>query len=224
MRQKEMIMSYPGIVRIFGLLILYLYVSATTFAGDSGAGDAPAGNGLASREVRKIIPAKVNEKYVYYDICGLCEKDLQCDLKSKCIKWTDGKKYDSVTSWKMKRDYNRNSTAGACSVEAFTVTVEVVFDLPRWKHADDASRELVDKWDRYMKNLITHENGHRDLAVAAAADISRDVAELAPISTCGELDRRIDNLSRIRMNKLVEEQKEYDIKTEHGRKQGAVFP
>ncbi len=217
-------MSYPGIFRIYGLLFLCLSVFTTAFAGDRGAGDALAGNSIASRKVNKIVPTRVNEKYVYYDVCGLCEKDLQCDLKNKCIKWTDGKKYDSMTSWKMKRHYDRNNTAGACSVEAFTITVEVVFRLPRWEHTDAAPTALVDKWDRYMKNLVTHENGHRDLAVAAAADISRDVAELAPIWTCAELDRRIDDLSRIRMNKLVEEQKEYDIKTEHGRMQGAVFP
>jgi predicted secreted Zn-dependent protease len=217
-------MSYPGIFRIYGLLFLCLSVFTTAFAGDRGVGDAPAGKNIASRKVNKIIPAKVNEKYIYYDICGLCEKDLQCDLKDKCITWTDGKKYDAVTSWEMKREYALNSAAGACSVEAFTVTVEVVFHLPRWEHTDAAPRALVDKWDRYMQNLLTHENGHRDLAVAAASDISRDVAELAPIGTCGELDRRIHDLSRIRMNKLVEEQKEYDIKTEHGRRQGAVFP
>ncbi len=219
-------MSYSGIIRRFGLLFLCLSLSATAFAGERRTDAVLAGNGVASWEVNKniLIPPIVNEKYVYYDVCGLCENDIQCDLKKKCIKWTDGEKYDSVTSWKIKWDYGRNRVAGACSAEAFTVTVDIVFRLPRWERTKDAPRALADKWDTYMKNLMTHENGHRDLAVAAATDLTRDVVELAPAQTCDELDRRIDDLSRIRMEKLDEAQKEYDVKTDHGRKQGAVFP
>ncbi len=219
-------MSYSVIFRRFGLMVLCLSLSATAFAGEHGAGVVLAGNGVVPWEVKKdnLIPPKVNEKYIYYDICGLCETDLQCDLKKKCIKWTDGEKYDSVTSWEIKWDYVRSRAPGVCSAEDFTVTVNVVFRLPRWQRTNAVPRALADKWDTYMKNLMTHENGHRDLAVAAATDLSRDVAELAPVQTCDELDRRIDALSRIRMRKLDEAQKEYDEKTEHGRKQGAVFP
>jgi predicted secreted Zn-dependent protease len=104
------------------------------------------------------------------------------------------------------------------------VFVEIVYRYPKWVRTDDASRPLVEKWDRYMKNLITHENGHRDMVAEAAAELTRAVAGLPPAATCAEIDRKVKALCRERMEKLTEDQKGYDAATEHGVKQGAVFP
>ena len=74
-----------------------------------------------------------------------------------------------------------------------------------------------------MKNLATHENGHRDMAVEASAELSRAVAELPPAPSAAALDRDVRSLCMKRIRKLNEDEKTYDVVTAHGVKQGALF-
>ena len=206
------------------LCLLLLTMAAAAFAGE----DRPMVANLAKDPVpwkkNIVAPPLVTEKYDYYEVGGSSEKDLRCEMSQKCIKWNDGKKYDSVTSWKVKWDYGYDRAPQTCSADSFRVTVAITFRYPKWGRPSDAPQQLVDKWDSYMKNLIAHENGHRDMAVEAAADLSRAVAELPTASTCSELDRQVQMMYRARMMKLKEDEVEYDTATNHGYKQGAVFP
>jgi predicted secreted Zn-dependent protease len=205
------------------LSVLVLCLTATALAGEERPIVAHLGKDPAPQK-KNVISPTVIEKYDYYEVGGCCEKDIQCDLKQKCIKWNDGKKYDSVTSWKVRWDYGYDRAPQTCSVDSFRVTVAISFRLPKWSRPGDAPRNLIDKWDSYMKNLVTHENGHRDMAVEAAAELSRAVADLPPALTCAEIDREVQKLSSARMMKLKEDEKEYDAATNHGYTQGAVFP
>jgi len=206
------------------VFLLLLFVAAASFAGEGKADQTPIGQKVLFQSKSSIIPPVVTEKYEYYDVCGICEKDLQCDLKQKCITWNDGKKYDSVTSWKINWDYGHNNIANTCKADSFTVNLEVIFRLPKWVRTDEAPKALVAKWDTFVKNLLIHEKGHRDLAIAAAAELVRSVAELPPALTCTDLDKKVQAMSRMSMKKLAEEEKKYDITTEHGQTQGAIFP
>ena len=211
-------------IKGINIFLLFMTVALTTFAGEEGTVVANINKGSPILENNNVVMPVVTEKYEYYEVCGCCDKDLQCDLKQKCITWTDGKKYDSVTNWKVKWDYNHKRTSQACTADSFLATVDVVFHLPKWVKTDNAPQPLVEKWDRYLKKLMEHEKGHRDRAVDAATELMHAVAELPPARTCAGLDREVNTLSQTRMNKLIEEQKEYDAATNHGIAQGAVFP
>jgi len=171
-----------------------------------------------------VLPPVITEKYEYYEVRGCCEEEIHCDLKQKCITWKDGYKYDSLTSWDMKWDHGFDQVSETCTITSFKPIVEITYRYPKWKQTDDASRSLIEKWDQYLKNLIIHENGHRDLVVVAANDLSRAVAQLSPTSSCTDLDRSIRTLFRKRMTKMNEDQRNYDETTKHGTAQGAVFP
>ena len=208
---------------IFFFLLL-MSAAAAAYAVEGSVDVANVDKNIGRRIASSAVAPVVTEKYEYYDVCGCNEEELQCDIKKKCIHWSDGKKYDAVTSWDMKWDYGYDRDAQACAVDSFKVTVEILFRYPRWVRTRETSPQLVEKWDRYMKNLMTHESGHRDLAVEAAAKLSSAVAALTPPSTCVELDRRVRALYRARMAKLNEDQKAYDATTNHGVTQGALFP
>ncbi len=171
-----------------------------------------------------VIPPLVNEKYEYYEVCGCSEDELHCDLKKKCITGNNGKKFDSVTTWDVKWDYDHDSDLGTCAADSFRITVDIRYRYPKWTRPEEAPRPLVEKWNSYLQNLILHENGHRDMVVEATTELTRAVAGLAPPATCAELDTRVRSLCREWMDKLNEDQKEYDAATKHGATQGAVFP
>jgi predicted secreted Zn-dependent protease len=211
-------------VRSVKIAVILLAVALTAAAGEENHDSAGRGRILSGARQDKLALPVVNEKYEYYEVCGCCEKDVQCDLQKKCIRWKDGKKYDSVTNWKVKWDYSYNRTPGACTADSILVTVDVVFHLPKWVRTSDAPQPLVEKWENYLAKLMTHEKGHRDRAVEAATGLVQAVADVPPARTCAELDHEVHTLCRTRMEKLIEDQKDYDTATRHGATQGAVFP
>jgi predicted secreted Zn-dependent protease len=192
-----------------------------TVAVASGAGETIP---EAANNTNHLVPPVVNEKTEYYEVCGNCEKEVQSELREKCIKWTDGKKYDSVTNWKVKWDYGHSQAPQTCTAESFVVTVDIVYRLPKWVRTGEVPQMLVEKWEQYMENLMIHEQGHRDRAVASAVELTRLVAELPPARTCAELDRVVNTLCRTRLDKLIKVQNKYDTDTCHGVLQGAEFP
>lgn len=172
----------------------------------------------------RIVPPSVKETYEYYEIRGNSEDQLRSEMCRNGCKWKDGKIYDSVTDWHVKWDYDYDSAPRTCSADSFTVSVDITFRYPKWARTDDVPGPLAAKWDNYMKSLVEHETGHRDMAVKAAAELSRAVAGLPPAPTCAELDRAVRSLCHERLKKLNADAKEYDETTRHGSVQGAVFP
>jgi predicted secreted Zn-dependent protease len=205
-----------------------MIVAVSAFAAQDKVEMASVDKDVHLRVIKPSVPPVVTEKYEYYEVKGGSETELRCDMNNNSCKWEDGKKYDSVTSWRVKWDYGYDRGSQACSAVSFKASVEVVFRYPQWVNAGGGdggvSQPLVAKWDRYMKNLAIHENGHRDMAVKAAAELSHAVAELPPAQSCADLDREVRALCRLRMKKLNEDEKAYDVSTKHGLTQGAIFP
>lgn len=203
-------------------LLLMTFCAAASAAEDKVI-VANVDKSLMFRQKPAVFAPIVTEKYEYYEVQGGCEKDLLCQMKRKGIAWSDGKKYDSTTNWHVMWKYGYSRTPGSCSAESFRVFVDITFLYPKWMPGGDAPRDLTDKWEAYMKNLVMHENGHRDLAVEAAAELARAVAELPPLPTCADVDREVRALARTRMSMLNDDEKQYDTATNHGYTQGAVF-
>jgi predicted secreted Zn-dependent protease len=180
--------------------------------------------GAADNKSNRVLDPVQNVKYEYYEVCGCSEKDLQCDLKLKGVKCKDGKKYDSTTNWTLTWHYNRNKHSNTCTTDAFTVSVDIIFRLPKWARDAKAPEQLAAKWDSYVKNVFAHESGHKDRAVKAAVELTQTIADLPPARTCWELDQEVNRIARARVNKLYDEQTEYDMATNHGMSQGVLFP
>ncbi|HYA85742.1 MAG TPA: DUF922 domain-containing protein [Nitrospirota bacterium] len=206
------------------VVLVLMVIAVTSPAREKNIDTAKSGRDLTSQIENNVVSPVVKEKYEYYEVSGSCEKDVLCALQHKCICWTDGKKYDSLTNWKIKWDYDYDRTPQTCTTDSFKVTVDVIFHLPKWVKTGDAPPPLVEKWDTYMEKLLMHEKGHRDRAVEAATEITHAVKELPAARTCAELDREVQALSHERMEKMTGVQEEYDAATKHGRTQGAVFP
>ncbi len=211
-------------IKISIYLILLMSVTASISVASDTVDFASVEKNDHLRMIKHPATPIVTEKYEYYEVQGVNESQLRCDMNHNSCKWDDGKKYDSVTSWRVKWDYDHDRTPQSCAAASFKATVEVVFRYPKWVHEDGVSPSLVDKWNNYMKNLTVHENGHRDMAVEAVAELTRAVTELSAAPNCSDLDREVRALCRLKMKKLNEDEKAYDVRTKHGLTQGAIFP
>lgn len=205
------------------LCICMLPAGAASFAAEESI--EVASQGTPSRPLKNtVVPPLLTEKDEYYEINGCSEHELHSDLKKKCIPGNNGKKFDSITSWDVKWEYDHDRDSRVCATDSFRVTVNIRYRYPKWARTEDASPSLAEKWDRYLRNLILHEKGHRDRVAEATSDLTRAVAGMPPAPTCAELDRKVRALSRERMEQLNEDQKSYDAATRHGATQGAIFP
>jgi len=206
------------------LSLLLSCVAVSAFAAEGSFDVAIADRDSYRQKKNMVMPPSVTENREYYEVTGCAEKELRDKMTQNAGVWHDGKKYDSVTTWHVKWEYDHDQAPRSCAAESFHATVDVTIRYPKWVRTDDVPQTLVDKWDGYIKSLVTHETGHRDMAVEAAADLSRAVADLPPAPTCTELDRNVQALCHKRMKKLEEDSRTYDASTLHGIAQGAVFP
>jgi predicted secreted Zn-dependent protease len=209
-----------------GIIFLFLCaaVSVPALAGDDAIDVARLDQGLHPGITNRVVVPLVTEQYEYYEIKGDNEKELRNQMCRNGCALSNGETFDSVTSWRWRLNYGYDRAPRACAVDSFRVALEIKYRYPKWVRTGAVAQPLIDKWDGYIKNLITHETGHRDLAVEAAAELSRAVAALPPARTCAELDREVRALGHERMEKLNAAEKGYDVTTGHGKKQGAVFP
>ncbi|HXY62398.1 MAG TPA: DUF922 domain-containing protein [Nitrospirota bacterium] len=211
-------------VKITFFCILLISISLSVFAAQDKVEVASVEKDTPLHLIKPSVSPIVIEKYEYYEVQGGNESALRCDMNHNSCRWDDGKKYDSVTSWRVKWDYDYDRAPQSCAAVAFKASLEVVFRFPKWVHDEGVSQALVAKWNSYLKNLTVHENGHRDMAVEAVAELSRAVAELSPAQNCSDLDREVRALCRLKLKKLNEDEKAYDVSTQHGLTQGAIFP
>ncbi len=206
------------------VLLLFMSFAVTAYAAEDRIDVAKVENNLPFQKKYSLVAPKVSERYEYYEVRGKNEKELRAQMTQNGCSWKDGKKYDSVTTWNVTWEYDHDRTPSSCSAESFRANVEVTFRFPEWVPNDDAPQSLVDRWNKYMQSLIDHENGHRDLVVGAAYELSLAVAKLPAAPTCSELDRAIRVLCSEYMLDMNTDQKAYDGATNHGARQGALFP
>lgn|SRR5574337_785858 len=209
--------------RIF-ILITAMLMTCTVFGGEGRTESDKTREFAGSGKRNHVLPPVSTEKYEYHEVCGCCEKDLQCEMMDKAIRWKDGSTYDSITKWRMKWDYAYDRDAHACRTDSFRVSADITIQLPKWVCAGHAPPALTKKWENYIANLSMHEKGHRDKVLKAAAELTRAVAEMSPAANCSELDRRVQRLCSERMKQLDDEQEAYDAATEHGHVRDVAFP
>ena len=94
--------------------------------------------------------------------------------------------------------------SGSCQV-----TVTISYEYPKWKNHGQAPAALRAKWDSMISALEGHERQHGQHGVNAANEIDR--------TGCAGDPKAITN-------KWANQDKVFDARTDHGRKQGVVLP
>lgn len=168
---------------------------------------------------------RINQKLEYYKITGNSENELANQLNEHGFAWDDGNTYASTTAASISTHFEPFCpNPWRCIVGSFQVTVDITIALPEWQHGEDAPPELVEKWNRFMENLVLHENGHRDRAVTAATELLTAVQNLPAASSRSALEANVKALKHERLLRLAQDEADYDRDTVHGTSQGALFP
>lgn len=158
-----------------------------------------------------------------YAITGKSAGELRRQLDTLGPKDQSGR-FDAYTHWNVRWTYSYDRTAAACAVTDVKVTVTVKITMPEWSPPPDASPELVSSWNRYIKALERHENGHRDNGVAAGRDVLSTLRSFGSRGTCTKSGEDANATGLEVVKRYQAKDKDYDRTTGHGRTQGARFP
>ncbi len=168
--------------------------------------------------------SKAIENASFYEVSGASLEELRTDVYARGpYDRHKGQRYAGWAEWRIEWRFERDMGPKGCAISDATTETHVDYTLPRWADAHRAPPEAQESWNRFIKALTLHEEGHGQLARELAQRIEVALRSLPPEHTCTALDQTANGLAR-RMIAEDKTQEEYDRLTGHGHTQGAAFP
>lgn len=128
----------------------------------------------------------------------------------------DDARHDARTRWSYRPRWNRTAD-GQCDAASATVTLSLTIVLPDLATREALSRDERAGWDAYFAALVKHEWNHGRIA-EKGQELMETALRGAP--NCEAMTAVV----RTYVAEITAASREYDAQTEHGRKEGAVFP
>jgi predicted secreted Zn-dependent protease len=92
------------------------------------------------------------------------------------------------SSWKLSYQYQPGRELGRCVVGAVTTKLELAMTLPRWSPPPGTPQDLVERWQRYLIALMSHQNTRLERARAFERALKPALAAVPPAANCDALD------------------------------------
>ncbi len=176
---------------------------------------------LAFTSLEAFADPGIDVKFKYYEINGARFEDLEGELDSKTPIRHNGKAFHADTTWHVKWNTQWAMKGMSCGITSVTSWVSIIFTLPKWADYKVANGTEKEKWDKFFKRLVEHENGHKDIAVGSAKEIEKAVMNIGSRKDCNILKHDSNHLGQKIMEKYHRLTQQYDIETDHGRKPSA---
>ena len=161
---------------------------------------------------------QVSTSTTYYAVEGSTWTALATSLRAQAAS-----EWAASTTWQFTTSYRYEDTGGACRAGPVSVAAAINYRLPDWSPPADAPQDLLDSWSRFSDGVRLHESGHRDIAVAAAVALADALRGLPAEPSCADLEQSARTATADLMRQHEHDQVAYDLETNHGLTQGAVF-
>lgn len=134
----------------------------------------------------------------------------------------DGRTFHGHTRWHIRWNFRwRQQPDGVCEMTSIATELNVTITLPRLR-TDDANAAA--EFDTFVRALAAHEDGHRALAQETAATVDRTLASLRGAGPCADFTARANAIADELVRAAKQRERQFDIDTNHGCKQGACLP
>lgn len=130
-----------------------------------------------------------------------------------------GQRFHGYTRWNVRWTFRWwSETSGRCAITEVTTRLHTEVQLPQLQGASPAQQAV---FDRYVRALSHHEQGHVQIGRDAAHAIDQAIHQLPAASDCATLERQANALAHRLLQDHVAREKQYDQRTRHGATQGA---
>ncbi len=117
------------------------------------------------------------------------------------------------TEWEPKLNYSFDKKTDI--IKSASVTVPIVVTMPKWPGAKKLGKAAKAEWERFYKALKDHEEGHVKLVRERLKDQHKSLVGKSKEGAEAAFQKALDALQKA--------SDDYDVKTDHGRKQGTII-
>ncbi len=168
---------------------------------------------------------RVSLNVVYYAIQGSTAEELRSQINQNSpVDVRSSRRYAAYTEWEVSWYYRSNRKSHECSLNSPQINTAVRMTLPRWTPPANAPAPLKTQWNRYLKALRLHEEGHQQHGIKAGQEILQILKQMPTFQSCQILASTANREADQIIKKYNQQDISYDQRTKHGAMQGAVFP
>jgi predicted secreted Zn-dependent protease len=158
----------------------------------------------------------------YYVVTGASVREIRRSM-TEARPWRNRETVDAATTWRVEWKFAMNSSGVVCHMTDVSTVTTIATTLPRYVPPTNAAPELVERWVKYFGALARHETVHAEMAKATGVEIQNTLrAESA--ADCALLRRQADAVGNSILSRRRREERELDLRTQHGGTEGARFP
>ena len=192
-------------------------VAAVLTAQASASPPAPPGARLAQAVERAGLTDLPDLSLIGYAVEGRSPRVIRESInRGRPADRGDGARHDARTHWNYQTRWRRGAD-GQCVPGTATVTLTLTMTLPDLTNRDQLSAGDRAGWDDYFAALVAHERNHGRIAVAGRDQMQ---AAMRASPDCDAMTAVIQTTNA----EVADASEEYDRKTDHGRREGAVYP
>ena len=158
----------------------------------------------------------------YYDAAGTTPREWLLSARRGAASAGVRVPFLAHTGWSTRWTYTTHGSTYGCEARYPVVVLAISFIMPRLVVDSVVSTEDRVEWLRFMHLLWTHEEGHAQRGVRAAAKL-RDSLQRTQTATCALLATSVNAATRKVLAKYASLQTSYDERTLHGARQGAMI-
>lgn len=159
----------------------------------------------------------------YYYIDGSSATLLAGQIEQKGPPAADGRRRPALTKWNIQWKFRHVQEGVSCAMKDAAVLVGVAQTMPRWRGEAQGAGALKARWQKFLDAVKRHENGHKDNAIRAGAEIEAALLAVKPHSNCEDLARSANDAAEEIVRKYRKLDEDYDRDTGFGRTQGAAL-
>lgn len=167
------------------------------------------------------LTAIVSEPYTYSvsanSLAGLRTGITNCPIRAAVAG-----SYHAITARQIAWSYSFAQSNSQCTLINVRVGLHVTQLLPDFSPKAGTPKAVVDAWNAYHTSLLTHENGHVDVAKRYASDLVTRLNSLGSMD-CSTLRLLAKTTVDAELEALNTADTSYDATTRHGATQGAVL-
>lgn len=162
-----------------------------------------------------------SEQKRWYPVSQRLGNSLQSALNSASPVRENGKIFHGHTAWNIRWSFrwDRNAS-GLCEIVDHAIHLSVITTLPELKTGTFTAQT---EFQRYLRALELHEEGHKKIAQDAAHSVDRTFKTLPAMTSCKALETEAQRQGSTILESARKAGAEYDATTKHGHTQGACL-
>lgn len=166
---------------------------------------------------------EINIDKKYYYVSGQTAEEIRQDMNTKRLHFGDGS-HDAYTKWHVSWKFWWQKTNKTCMIKKVKTKVEIKSIFPKLLSTSGMNDALICKWKSYKKQLMRHEDSHKDFGINAAIDIEDAIINLSSSFSCNKLEAEANELGHNIIERYRQLEINYDHETNYGINKGAEFP